>query len=46
MKDLRASEEEKVRSLPSKQKITGAVLNSNIHEEVKSASSFNRSDVI
>lgn len=43
MKDFRASEEEKVRSLPNKSKVTGAILNNQSAEEIKSASSFNRS---
>ncbi len=43
MRDFRASEEEKVRSLPNKSKVTGAILNNQSAEEVKSASSFNRS---
>jgi hypothetical protein len=50
MKDSRASEEEKVRSLPNKSKVTGAILNNQSAEEIKSASSFkrsfNKSDVI
>ncbi len=48
MQDMRAasmvSEEEKVRSLPSNQRVTGAVVFNNIHEEIKSNSSFNRSE--
>ena len=43
MRDFRATEEVKVRSLPNKSKITGAILNNLSAEEIKSASSFNRS---
>jgi hypothetical protein len=46
MRDLRASGDDKVRSLPSKQKITGGIHNNQSHEEIKSAESFNRSDLI
>jgi hypothetical protein len=43
MRDFRASEEEKVRSLPNKSKVTGAILNNQSAEEINIASSFNRS---